>query len=131
MKNSKITNEDGQNTSGGQDTEGRLQQECVMWLWNTHQETRGLLCYNLSNSKNKIDGALNKAKGLIKGRADLTFYWNKTAYFIEMKTEKGTQEPEQKIFQSIVEKAGYNYVICRSLEEFKKVINSIINLNVL
>lgn len=129
MKNLKTTKEDGQNINGDHGTEGRVQQECVMWLWNAHPETRGLLCYNLSNSKNKIDGALNKAKGLIKGRADLTFYWNKTAYFIEMKTEKGTQEPEQKIFQATVEKAGYKYVICRSLDDFKKVINLIITLN--
>jgi len=125
MKNSKIINVDGLNGSGGQDTEGRIQQECVMWCWNTYPETRMLLCYNLSNSKNKIDGALNKAKGLIKGRADLTFYWNKTAYFIEMKTEKGTQEPEQKVFQATVEKAGFEYIICRSLEQFKVIIKRI------
>lgn len=107
-------------------TEGRLQQECFMWCWNHHPETRQLLCYNLNNSKNKIDGNLNRAKGLIKGRSDFSFYWNQTAYFIEMKTHAGAQSPDQIEFQKIVTRAGYQYHVIKSLDEFKKLINSII-----
>jgi len=100
-----------------------------MWAWNTLPETRMLLCYNLNNSKNKIDGNLNKGKGLIAGRSDFTFYWNKTAYFIEMKTETGTQDPAQKAFQRVVEGAGFKYTICRNLINFQEIIKSITNLN--
>jgi len=65
---------------------------------------------------------LNKAKGLIAGRADFTFYWNRTAYFIEMKTPSGTQQPIQKEWEAKVKNAGYRYFICRSLAEFQAII---------
>ncbi|NTU49349.1 MAG: hypothetical protein HGA87_00375 [Desulfobulbaceae bacterium] len=95
-----------------------------MLAWNEYPETRDLLCYNLNNSKNKIDGNLNKGKGLIKGRADFSFYWRPSVLFIEMKTyEKGSkQAKEQKAWQVKVESRGHRYVICRSLEEFKIAI---------
>jgi len=107
-------------------TEGRLQQECFMWAHNRYPETRQLLCYNLNNSKNKIDGNLNRAKGLIKGRADFTFYWNRTAYFIELKTATGTQSPDQKEFERIVTSAGFRYYIIRTLKEFQTLIETLI-----
>jgi len=98
-----------------------------MWLWNTYPETRGFLCYNLGNSKNSIDGARNKAMGLISGRSDLTFYWNKTAYFLECKTEIGNQSAEQKEWQLKVEQAGFKYFIFRSFSQFKQIITNILN----
>jgi len=105
-------------------TEGRIQQECFMMAHNEYPETRGLLCYNLNNSKNKIDGALNRAKGLIKGRADFSFYWRPSVLFIEMKTfdKESRQAKEQREWQKTVETRGHRYVICRSVQEFKKVI---------
>lgn len=69
---------------------------------------------------------MNKGKGLIAGRSDFTFYWNKTAYFIEMKTETGTQDPAQKVFQKVVEAKGYKYFIARNLDQFKNIINTIL-----
>ncbi len=98
-----------------------------MWAWNELPETRMLLCYNLNNSKNKIDGNINKGKGLIAGRSDFDFYWNQTVYFIEMKTETGIQSPEQKAFQRVVENSGFEYTICRNLTSFKSTILGIIN----
>jgi len=104
-------------------TEGRFQQECFTWHWNEYPEQRGLLCYNLNNSKNKIDGALNKSKGLIPGRSDLVFYWNSKATMIELKTETGTQDPAQKKWQETIENAGFDYHIVRTFVEFKKIIH--------
>ena len=106
--------------------EDKIQAECFQWSWNELPETRKLICYNLNNSKNKIDGNLNKAKGLIKGRADLTFYWKGKAYFLECKTKTGKQRPGQPEFQKVVESNGFDYYIFRSLEEFQKIIKSII-----
>jgi hypothetical protein len=109
-----------------QQTEGRLQQECFMWCWNERPETRGLLCYNLGNSKNRIDGNQNRSKGLIKGRADFSFYWSGKAYFIEMKTAGGRQHEEQKKWQAVVEKHGFSYLLCRDRKNFMEIIDGII-----
>lgn len=104
-------------------TEGRVQSECVVWLWNNYPETRGLLCYNLNNSKNEIDGARNKSLGLIKGRSDLVFYWLGKATMIEMKDEDdGEQSEDQRKWQRRIEAHGFEYCICRSLEDFKKIL---------
>ena len=94
-----------------------------MWFWNNYPTHRGMLCYNLANSKNEIDGALNKAMGLVAGRSDLTLYANSTAYFIEMKKPEGVQSELQKKFQAVAEQHGYTYVICRSLDDFKNFIH--------
>lgn len=93
-----------------------------MWHWNTYPNQRGLLCYNLSNSKNKIDGALNKSKGLIAGRADMVFYYSGKAVMIEFKTEIGKQSPEQIKWQELIEKNEFKYHIVKNLEQFKKII---------
>ena len=98
-----------------------------MWIWNTHPETRGFMCYNLGNSKNSIDGARNKSMGLIPFRSDLTFYWNQTAYFLECKTESGKQSQGQKEWQAKVDAAGFKYFLFRSLPEFQVIIEGIMN----
>lgn len=102
--------------------EDRLQQECYIWFHNNYPDLRGLLCYNLNNPKNKIDGNKAKAMGLQAGRSDFVFYISGTAYHIEMKTTEGKQTAKQKIWQEIIEKQGFNYTIIRTFENFKKHI---------
>lgn len=108
-------------------TEGRIQQECYVWFHNTFPDLRGLLCYNLGNSKNRIDGALNKSKGLQPGRSDFTLYLDGEAYFIEMKDDAGVLSPDQRRWRLLVTRRKFTYQVCRSLEEFKSIINNIIN----
>lgn len=105
------------------DSEDRIQSDCYQWFHNEgYPEHRGLLCYNLNNSKHKIDGNKNKGLGLQKGRSDLVFYLDRVATMIEMKTPDGYQSPDQKIWQAKIEAQGFEYLIVRSLEEFKKVM---------
>ena len=85
------------------EAEERIQTFCYMWFHNTFPEYRGLLCCNLNNSKNKIDGARNKGMGLQKGRSDLVLYWQAKAHHIEMKTPTGEQSLEQIEWQRKVE----------------------------
>ena len=106
-------------------TEGKIQTECYTWFHNTYPKYRGLLCYNLNNSKNKVDGARNKALGLQPGRSDLVFYWGGVASMIEMKTETGTQSPAQKEWQKLIEENGFDYYIRKDLEEFQILIKNI------
>lgn len=107
-------------------TESRLQADCYVWFHNNYPEYRGLLCYNLGNSKNKIDGNRNKAMGLQKGRADMTLYVKGTAYFFEFKTETGIQSPDQKTWQAKVTEQGFKYHIVRSFTDFQQKILSIL-----
>jgi hypothetical protein len=86
-------------------------------------------------SKNGIPISALKARGegLKRGVADLflsiakiprdDFYGCIFGLYIETKTEDGRQTPEQKEFQKAVESQGYQYTICRSVDEFIKTIN--------
>lgn len=105
--------------------EDRIQAECFTWFHNTYPELRGLLCYNLNNSANKIQGNKNKAMGLQPGRADFTFYYKGSAYFIEMKTPKGRQQEIQKKWMIQVLSHKFPYYLIRSLEDFQKLIQEI------
>lgn len=108
-------------------SEHRIQSDCFVYFHNTYPQYRKRLAYNHANARNPIEGNKNKALGLIKGRSDFSFYFNKTAYFLECKTETGKQSPDQKEWQSIMEGDGYEYHIFTSLEEFKIIINKIIS----
>lgn len=108
--------------------EGKIQAQCVQWLWNNRPETRGLYIHipNEGNRNSKIDGAKRKALGLIPGAPDTFLFMSCRGYHglaIEFKTKIGRQSDAQKEWQVKVEEQGYKYVIVRSLEEFKEVIN--------
>lgn len=103
-------------------SEGRIHQECYVWFHNSFPELRGLLCYNLNNSRDGIDGARNRAKGVQAGRSDFALYYQGEAVMIEMKEVFGRQSPEQKRWQQVIEGQGFRYFVCRDLEEFKDVI---------
>lgn len=106
--------------------EGRIHQDCYVWFHNSFPELRGLLCYNLNNSRDGIDGARNRSKGVQAGRADFTFYYHGEAVMIEIKGGDGRQSKEQKMWQKTIEKQGFSYSVCRDVSEFKVLINSVI-----
>jgi hypothetical protein len=107
-------------------SESKLQSDCFIWSWNTLPETRGLICYNLNNSRNRIDGAMNKSLGLIAGRSDMVLYWHGRAIFIEFKIPGGKQSPEQRKWEALVTSSdhGFEYHIVTSLEQFQQLILS-------
>jgi len=107
-------------------SEDKIHQDCYVWFHNTYPNLRGLLCYNLNNSKNKVDGARNKAKGLIAGRSDMVLYFQSQAFMIELKTEDGIQRSEQKEWERIITAQGFQYYIIRSLAEFQSLITCIL-----
>lgn len=109
-----------------QKLEERLQQEWYMWFHNTYPALRGLLCYNLNNSANKIQGNKNKSMGLQAGRSDLTLYWKGRAYHLEVKTPTGTQQPNQRAWQDLIEAHGFEYTIHRSQEDFMDRVKEIL-----
>jgi len=107
-------------------SESALQQQCVVWFNNTyclkHHSPRGLI-FSVPNggSRDVREAMTMKLTGLLKGASDLILILpNKKLIFVELKLEKGVQSPEQKDFQERVENLGYEYILCRNLEDFKK-----------
>ncbi len=106
--------------------EDRLQSDCYTWFHNEFPELRGLLCYNLNNSRNKVRAMMDKAMGLQKGRSDMVFYYQGRAVMIELKTDTGRQSKEQIEWECKIKSAGFDYKIIRSLEEFQGLILAIV-----
>lgn len=48
--------------------------------------------------------------------------WETRVVFIELKSEKGKQSPEQGAFQKIVEAQGASYFIVRELETLQEIL---------
>lgn len=104
------------------DSEDVFQAHCFQWFWNTFPQSRYLLHCNNNNSANGITGNQNKAKGVVKGVADLEFYRNGKLTFIELKLPNKGQFSEQKEFQAKVEAEGFRYEIVKTFEDFKKLM---------
>lgn len=129
-------------------TEHQIQAQCVRWFA-LQYPTLNQLLFAIPNGghRNKAAAGKAKAEGAKKGVADLFLsvprhpasirmtitdkgqkiepYPNASnGLYIEMKTPKGQQSPEQRQFQRDVEKLGYQYTICRSLEEFQSTIQN-------
>jgi hypothetical protein len=100
-------------------TEDQLQASIFQYHWNNYPQERGLLFHVNNKARNKIEGNKFKAMGVIPGVSDL-IYLNPGGkpILIELKTENGTQSLEQKKWELQVRASGYQYVICRSLEDF-------------
>ena len=92
---------------------------------------RGFEVFAIPNGgrRDAVTGAKLKAEGVSAGVADLIILLPiGNALFVEVKTAKGRQSPEQKAFQERVESLGFNYVIWRSVEDAEKFINSPLSL---
>lgn len=106
--------------------ESRIQQGAVRWFRMQYPGLSGVLFsvpngYRTSESQARVA----KAEGLLSGVSDLILLYPSCGYHalcIEMKTQKGRQQPSQKDFQKAVESLGYRYVVCRSLEDFMEQV---------
>ena len=107
-------------------SETKLQSDCFIWAWNNLPETRRLLCYNLNNSANHIQGSRNKAMGVIKGRSDMVMYWEGKAHMIEFKIPGETQSKDQAKWESKITAHGFAYHIIDSFEDFQDLIRGIV-----
>jgi len=104
-------------------TESRIQADCFQWHWNTYSNSRGRLFMVHNNPRNEIDGNRLKAMGMVAGVSDMMLLrQDKPPLCIEIKTDKGTQQRNQKEWQKVAEATGATYEIVRSLDEFKDII---------
>jgi hypothetical protein len=109
------------------ESEAKIQHSCIMWFDKEFPQYRGLLYHNYLNPPNAVTGRILKGLGLKKGVPDLTFALpinGKHGLYIEMKTAKGTLQKEQIKYRDLLQKVGYNWELCRSLEQFQTIIKN-------
>ena len=108
--------------------ESNLQQGCFAWFNLQYPQYYGLLFAIPNGGHRHIVTALRiRAEGAISGVADLILLVPTNKYHglcIEMKYGKGKQSQNQKEWQTKVEKQGYKYSVCNSLDSFVKEINT-------
>ena len=61
---------------------------------------------------------------MLKGVSDTIVILPNKVVFIEFKSSKSYQRPEQRDFENKVSILGFSYYVCRSLEQFKDIISS-------
>jgi hypothetical protein len=111
-------------------SEAKLQQQIYQWFHNNYclkdMENRGILFAIPNGGTRNIREAMTlKATGTLKGASDLVVIFpNGKLCFVELKVEKGIQSPEQKDFEQRVTKAGYEYHLIRSFEQFEILTNN-------
>lgn len=107
-------------------TESGIQQACVRWFRLQYPIFDKLL-FHIPNERlvTAHQGKRMNDEGRVSGVADLFLLVPSNEYhalLIEVKTEKGRQNPNQKEWQKAVERMSYKYVIIRSLSEFQTQI---------
>ena len=60
--------------------------------------------------------------GSMSGVSDTIVILPEKIIFVEFKSAKGRQSPEQKNFETNIKRLGYDYFICRSFDEFQNII---------
>ena len=109
-------------------SESEIQQACLKWFKLQYPKlaSDGVL-FHIPNEGIRLGGIGRRMKreGIVRGVADLCLAIPRKGYaalYIEMKKPGSYQSPEQKAWQKNIERYGNKYVVCRSLEEFIKII---------
>lgn len=111
-------------------TESKIQQEIVIWFNNEYclkfHNPRYCIFSVPNDSESKEETMRKKATGLLSGVSDLIVLFPNRAVFCEVKTQTGTQSDTQKEFQTHVKNLGFEYILVRSLDEFKTKIKELL-----
>ena len=108
-------------------TESKIQSEICCWFNNNFcLKFHNPRCCTFSvpnDTTNKEEAMRKIARGLKRGASDLIVLFPNRPVFCEVKTQTGVQGEAQKDFQEQVENLGFEYILVRSLDEFKILIN--------
>lgn len=106
--------------------EDNLQMSCIRWFDLQYPQYAMLLHHSPNGGKRNVrEAARFKQMGTRAGFPDLIFLKPTKDYHflcIEMKTDKGRQTDNQKNMQYAIEQQGGLYVVCRSFDEFQRII---------
>ena len=104
-----------------------LQTACIKWFDYQYPQYRQLL-FAVPNggSRHKIEAINLKKQGVRAGVSDIIFLYPSFRFSflcIEFKSVKGKQSDEQKEFETLIDSQTQGlYIIIRSFEEFKNII---------
>lgn len=108
-------------------SEDQIQQQIFTWYNNkyclkNHNPRHIIFSVPNGGSRNILEAKKMKLTGTLAGVSDLIIIQQNKTIFVEVKTEKGIQSDVQKDFQTRVSNLGFEYLIVRSLEDFKNKI---------
>lgn len=63
-----------------------------------------------------------KGEGVLAGFSDLIIVADRSVLFVEVKTKEGRQSELQRKFQANIERLGFQYFVCRSLQDFQLTV---------
>ena len=107
-------------------TEHQIQAQIIAYFNQHYPQYRKCLFHVNNKAKDSLEGARFKTLGVVSGISDLILLApNGITYFLELKDDKGKQSDHQKAFQQQAEALGHKYVVIRSLDEFKALLNTI------
>lgn len=111
-------------------TEEQIQKGCVKWFDYKYPSLRLHLHHSPNGGKrDAAEAAKFKGMGVRPGFPDLLLLYPNRFYpfmGIELKFCKGRQTANQKEYQRLFEGMGAKYVVCRSLDEFMREVDSYI-----
>lgn len=113
------------------DDEHKIQCACVRWFRLQYPKFRNIL-FAVPNAARRSarNGDYMKEEGMTPGVADLILLKSNRFYgslCVEMKKPGKYQRHVQKEWQKDAEANGAKYVVCRSLDEFMKVVTDYLN----
>lgn len=95
-----------------------LQVNCVRWFRDNYPN------YIIFSTNNECTRGKQywKDSGMLVGVSDLVIVVPNNVLWIELKSDTGRQRPDQKHFEDKVKGLGFEYYVCRSIDEFKQII---------
>lgn len=101
--------------------ESQIQRQMVAWF--RLQYPRYIIAaVPNGGQRNALEAKIMKGEGVLAGFADLVIIADRSVLFIEVKTKDGRQSELQKKFQTNVERLGFQYFVCRSLQDFQLTV---------
>ena len=108
--------------------EDDVQKACIRWFRLQHPSK---ILFHVNNSvyANGLTAMKRQARlksmGVLAGVSDLILCYRGKTTFIEVKTDKGRQSPNQKSFETKAASSGFDYHIVRSFDQFKNLIDEL------
>lgn len=103
--------------------ESDIQISCVKWF-KVQYPRYVIFAVPNGGTRDKKEMIWMLREGILPGAADLCICADKgKILFIEMKTKTGKQNPNQVTFEKKVTELGFQYEVCRSLENFMDTVN--------
>lgn len=96
-----------------------IQHDCVEWFRTAYPN---FIVFSVPNEAARTRSSYYSYSGMTKGAPDLVLVMYGRVVFVEMKTRYGKVRPEQVEFGERCAELGVPYHICRSLEDFQKVV---------